>query len=73
MKPNSLNRCRSVNVVFDFITIEQYNLFEVLTILPVMEIPPTLAASTYGINFKNMPERTWPGSTRSGLPARHWR
>ena len=38
------------------IGIEQNDIFKVLTIVSVIGIPPTLIASMYGMNFKNMPE-----------------
>ncbi len=37
--------------------VEQNNVFRVLTIVSVVGIPPTFFASTYGMNFKNMPVR----------------
>ncbi len=39
--------------------IEQNNIFRILTIVSVVGIPPTLIASMYGMNFKNMPELDW--------------
>ena len=39
--------------------IEQNNIFRILTVVSVVGIPPTLVASMYGMNFKNMPELDW--------------
>jgi magnesium transporter len=41
------------------INIEQNDTFRVLTVVSVVGIPPTLVASLYGMNFKNMPELNW--------------
>ncbi len=42
------------------ISVEQNDIFKVLTIVSVIGIPPTLIASMYGMNFKNIPEYDWP-------------
>ena len=39
--------------------IEQNNIFRLLTVVSVVGIPPTLVASMYGMNFKNIPELDW--------------
>ena len=39
--------------------IEQNNIFRILTVVSIVGIPPTLVASMYGMNFKNMPELEW--------------
>jgi magnesium transporter len=39
----------------------------VLTIVSVVGIPPTLVASMYGMNFKNMPELSWAYGYAWGL------
>ena len=39
----------------------------VLTIVSVIGIPPTLIASMYGMNFKNMPELSWKWGYQWGL------
>jgi len=39
--------------------IDQNNIFKLLTLVSVVGIPPTLIASMYGMNFKNMPELEW--------------
>ena len=48
-----------LDAVLGFITIQQNDLFKVLTIVSVVGIPPTLVAGIYGMNFKFMPELSW--------------
>ena len=38
-----------------------------LTVVSVIGIPPTLVASIYGMNFRNMPELTWAYGYQWGL------
>lgn len=40
-------------------SIDQNNIFRILTMVSVVGIPPTLVASMYGMNFKTMPELDW--------------
>jgi magnesium transporter len=47
--------------------IEQNNIFRLLTVVSVIGIPPTLVASMYGMNFKNMPELDWAWGYQWGL------
>lgn len=47
--------------------VEQNNIFRVLTVVSVIGIPPTLVASMYGMNFKNMPELQWTYGYQYGL------
>jgi magnesium transporter len=49
------------------IGVEQNDVFKVLTIVSVIGIPPTLIASMYGMNFKNIPEYDWPWGYQYGL------
>jgi magnesium transporter len=49
------------------IGIEQNDIFKVLTIVSVIGIPPTLIASMYGMNFKNIPEYDWAWGYQYGL------
>jgi len=53
--------------VLGFITIEQNDLFKVLTIVSVVGIPPTVVAGIYGMNFKFMPELNWEWGYPFGL------
>jgi magnesium transporter len=48
-----------LDAVLGFISIEQNDLFKVLTIISVVGVPPTLLAGIWGMNFKNMPELNW--------------
>ena len=34
-------------------------MFKILTVVSAVGVPPTLVASMYGMNFKNMPELGW--------------
>ena len=56
-----------LDAVLGFITIEQNDLFKVLTIVSVVGIPPTLVAGIYGMNFKTMPELNWAWGYPFGL------
>jgi magnesium transporter len=56
-----------LDAVLGFITIEQNDLFKVLTIVSVVGIPPTLMAGIYGMNFKFMPELNWTWGYPFGL------
>ncbi len=46
------------------ISIEQNDVFKILTVVSAVGVPPTLVASIYGMNFKLMPELEW----RFGYP-----
>ena len=48
-----------LDAVLGFITIEQNDIFKVLTIASVVGVPPTLVAGIWGMNFKFMPELNW--------------
>jgi magnesium transporter len=48
-----------LDAVLGFITIEQNDLFKLLTIVSVVGIPPTIVVGIYGMNFKFMPELNW--------------
>lgn len=65
---SSLSDCEShlsdkaqflLDAVLGFITIEQNDIFKVLTIASVVGVPPTLMAGIWGMNFKFMPELGW--------------
>ena len=49
-----------LDATLGFISIQQNNVIKVLTIASVVGIPPTLLAGIWGMNFKNMPELSWP-------------
>lgn len=48
-----------LDATLGYISIEQNDLFKVLTIVSVIGVPPTLLAGIWGMNFKNMPELNW--------------
>ncbi len=48
-----------LDAVLGLISTKQNDIFQVLTVVSVVGIPPTLVASIYGMNFRNMPELTW--------------
>jgi magnesium transporter len=56
-----------LDAVLGFINIRQSDIFQVLTVISVVGIPPTLVASMYGMNFKNMPELSWAWGYQYGL------
>ena len=41
------------------VNIEQNKIIKIFTVVNVIFLPPTLIASMYGMNFKNMPELEW--------------
>lgn len=56
-----------LDAVLGYITIEQNDIFKVLTIASVVGVPPTLIAGIWGMNFKNMPELGWTWGYPLGL------
>jgi magnesium transporter len=56
-----------LDAILGFISIEQNDIFKVLTIVSVVGIPPTLIASMYGMNFHYMPELGWHYGYAYGL------
>lgn len=42
-----------------FINIEQNRIIKIFSVVSVIFLPPTLVASSYGMNFEFMPELTW--------------
>jgi magnesium transporter len=56
-----------LDATLGLINVEQNNIIKVLTIVSVVGIPPTLVASMYGMNFKNMPELDWSWGYPYGL------
>ena len=49
-----------LDALLGFVSIEQNNIIKLFSVAAVMLMPPTLVASIYGMNFKNMPELDWP-------------
>ena len=56
-----------LDATLGFINIEQNNSIKILTIVSVVGVPPTLMASIYGMNYKNMPELQWEYGYAYGL------
>ena len=56
-----------LDATLGFINIEQAQGIKVLTVVSVVGVPPTLMASIYGMNFKNMPELQWEHGYAYGL------
>ena len=48
-----------LDATLGFINIEQSNGIRLLTVVSFIGVPPTLIASIYGMNFKNIPELNW--------------
>lgn len=49
-----------LNASLGLINIEQNAIIKLFSVVSVVLMPPTLVASLYGMNFKNMPELDWP-------------
>jgi len=56
-----------LDAVLGFINTKQNDIFQMLTVISIVGIPPTLVASIYGMNFKNMPELSWAWGYPYGL------
>jgi magnesium transporter len=56
-----------LDATLGMINVDQNDIFKVLTLVSVVGIPPTLIASMYGMNFKNMPELDWTYGYPYGL------
>ena len=56
-----------LDAILGFISIQQNDLFKILTIVSVVGIPPTVVAGIYGMNFKYMPELNWAWGYPYGL------
>ena len=48
-----------LDAMLGVVSIEQNNIIKIFSIVAVVLMPPTLVASIYGMNFKNMPELDW--------------
>ncbi len=48
-----------LDATLGMVTIEQNQIIKLFSVAAVMLMPPTLIASIYGMNFKNMPELAW--------------
>jgi magnesium transporter len=47
------------NTFLGIVNMEQNRVIRIFTVVTVLFMPPTLIASVYGMNFKNMPETDW--------------
>jgi magnesium transporter len=48
-----------LDATLGLINLEQNQIIKIFSIAAVCLMPPTLVASWYGMNFKNMPELEW--------------
>lgn len=48
-----------LDAILGMISIEQNGIIKIFSVAAVVFLPPTLIASIYGMNFKNMPELDW--------------
>ena len=55
-----------LDATLGMINIEQNNIIKIFSVMSVIFLPPTLIASLYGMNFRFMPELSWPW----GYPSR---
>jgi len=49
-----------LDATLGLVNLEQNNIIKLFSVVAVVFMPPTLIASIYGMNFKNMPELEWP-------------
>lgn len=48
-----------LNATLGLVSLEQNKIIKIFSVAAVIFLPPTLIASSYGMNFKNMPELSW--------------
>jgi len=56
-----------LDATLGLIGVDQNDIFKILTMVSVVGIPPTLLASMYGMNFKNIHEYDWAWGYQYGL------
>ena len=56
-----------LDATLGLIGVDQNDIFKILTMVSVVGIPPTLIASMYGMNFKNIHEYDWAWGYQYGL------
>ena len=56
-----------LDATLGLINVDQNDIIKVLTIVSVVGVPPTLIASMYGMNFKNIHEYDWSYGYEWGL------
>ena len=48
-----------LDAMLGVVNLEQNNVIKIFSVMAVVLLPPTLVASIYGMNFRNMPELDW--------------
>jgi len=48
-----------LDAMLGVVNLEQNNIIKLFSVMAVVLMPPTLIASIYGMNFKDMPELGW--------------
>ena len=48
-----------LDATLGMVTLEQNNVIKIFSVAAVVLLPPTMVASVYGMNFRNMPELDW--------------
>lgn len=48
-----------LDATLGLVNLEQNNIIKLFSVMAVIFMPPTMVASIYGMNFKNMPELEW--------------
>ena len=56
-----------LDAMLGVVNLEQNNIIKLFSVMAVVLMPPTLIASIYGMNFKNMPELDWAWGYPYGL------
>lgn len=49
-----------LDATLGLVNLDQNNIIKLFSVMAVIFMPPTMVASIYGMNFKNMPELDWP-------------
>jgi magnesium transporter len=49
-----------LDATLGLINIDQNNIIKIMSVAAMVFLPPTLIASIYGMNFRYMPELSWP-------------
>ena len=48
-----------LDATLGMVSLEQNDIIKIFSVAAVVLLPPSLVASIYGMNFKNMPELEW--------------
>jgi magnesium transporter len=48
-----------LDATLGMVTLEQNNVIKIFSVAAVVLLPPTMVASIYGMNFRNIPELDW--------------